>query len=261
MVLLIDVGNTNIVFGISDGEKIVNTLRTETVKDTDFDYVPVLQELLCRKEKIGKVGGVIISSVVPEVTGKLENAVVAIYGIRSLSANDAAQQSLVIDIDFPDRLGMDLKADAAAALKNYPCPQLIFDLGTATTCSVLNEEGHYIGGAIMPGLKISLEALAASTSQLPMIDYSMPITEYIGKNTQDAMRIGMLFGHALMLEGFAREIQKQFTKPLHIVLTGGLSHIVKKHMTLECVYDPYLTLKGLLYLYQSYQGITSAAEF
>lgn len=261
MVLLIDVGNTNIVFGISDGEKIVNTLRTETVKDTDFNYVPVLQELLCRKEKIGKLGGVIISSVVPEVTGKLENAAFAIYGIHTISVNDAAQQNLVIDIDFPDRLGMDLKADAAAALKNYPCPQLIFDLGTATTCSVLNEEGHYIGGAIMPGLKISLEALAASASQLPMIDYSIPIKEYIGKNTQDAMRIGMLFGHALMLEGFAREIQKQFTKPLHIVLTGGLSHIVKKHMTLECVYDPYLTLKGLLYLYQAYQGITSGAAF
>ena len=261
MVLLIDVGNTNIVFGISDGEKIVNTLRTETIKDADFDYVPVLQDLLCKKEKIGNADGVIISSVVPEVTGKLENAVVAIYGIHSVSADTAAKESLVIDIDSPDKLGMDLKADAAAALKKYPCPQLIFDLGTATTCSVLNEQGHYIGGAIMPGLKISLEALAASASQLPMIDYSIPIKEYIGKNTQDAMRVGMLFGHALMLEGFAREIQKQFTKPLHIVLTGGLSHIVKKHMTAECVCDPYLTLEGLLYLYQDYQEINSAAEF
>lgn len=261
MVLLIDVGNTNIVFGISDGEKIINTLRTETVKDEDFDYVPVLQDLLCRKEKIGKTDGVIMSSVVPEVTEKLENAFFAIYGIHAISANAAAQHSMVIDIDFPDRLGMDLKADAAAALKKYPCPQLIFDLGTATTCSVLNEEGHYIGGAIMPGLKISLEALTLSASQLPMIDYSIPIKEYIGKNTQDAMRVGMLFGHALMLEGFVREIQKQFTKPLHIVLTGGLSHIVKRHMTAECVCDPYLTLEGLLYLYQNYQSITSTVEF
>ena len=249
MILLIDVGNTNIVFGVSDGEKIINTLRTETVKDADFDYVPILQDLLCKKEKIGKVDGVIISSVVPEVTGKLENAIVAIYGMHSVSADTAAKKCLVIDIDFPDKLGMDLKADAAAALKKYPCPQLIFDLGTATTCSVLNEEGHYIGGAIMPGLKISLEALASSASQLPMIDYSIP-----SKNTQDAMRVGMLFGHALMLEGFAREIQKQFTKPLHITLTGGLSHIIKKHMTLECVCDPCLTLEGLLYLYQ---GVTS----
>lgn len=261
MILLIDVGNTNIVFGISDGEKIVNTLRTETVKKADFDYVPVLQDLLCRKEKIGKADGVMVSSVVPEVTEKLEKAVFTIYGIRAVSADSAAQHSLVIDIDSPDKLGMDLKADAAAVLKKYPCPQLIFDLGTATTCSVLNEQGHYIGGAIMPGLKISLEALASSASQLPMIDYSIPIKEYIGKNTQDAMRVGMLFGHALMLEGFAREIQKQFTKPLHITLTGGLSHIVKKHMTAECVCDPYLTLEGLLYLYQDYQEINSAAEF
>ena len=254
MVLLIDVGNTNIVFGISDGEKIINTLRTETVKEADFDYVPVLQDLLCQKEKIGKADGAMVSSVVPEVTGKLEKAVFAIYGIEAVSTAEAAQKSLVIDIDSPDKLGMDLKADAAAALKKYPCPQVIFDLGTATTCSVLNEQGHYIGGAIMPGLKISLESLTASTSQLPMIDYSIPIKEYIGKNTQDAMRIGMLFGHALMLEGFAREIQKHFTKPLHVVLTGGLSHIVKKHMTLECVCDPYLTLEGLLYLYRDTKG-------
>lgn len=253
MILLIDVGNTNIVFGISDGEKIINILRTETVKEADFDYIPVLQDLLCRKEKIGKADGVMLSSVVPEVTVKLEKAIFEIYGIHAVSADAAAQQSLVIDIDSPDKLGMDLKADAAAALKKYPCPQLIFDLGTATTCSVLNEQGHYIGGAIMPGLKISLEALAASASQLPMIDYSLPIKEYIGKNTQDAMRVGMLFGHALMLEGFAREIQKKFTKPLHILLTGGLSRIVKKHITLECVCEPYLTLEGLLYLYQ---GIT-----
>lgn len=260
MVLLIDVGNTNIVFGISDGEKIINTLRTETIKEAEFDYVPILQDLLCKKEKIRKVDGAMLASVVPEVTVKLEKAICEIYGIHALLADTAAQQTLVIDIDSPDKLGMDLKADAAAALKKYPCPQLIFDLGTATTCSVLNEQGHYIGGAIMPGLKISLEALASSASQLPMIDYSIPIKEYIGKNTQDAMRVGMLFGHALMLEGFAREIQKQFTKPVHIVLTGGLSHIVKKHMTAECVCDPYLTLEGLLYLYQSVQGVTSAAD-
>ena len=104
MILLIDVGNTNIVFGVSDGEKIINTLRTETVKDADFDYVPILQDLLCKKEKIGKVDGVIISSVVPEVTGKLENAIVAIYGIQSVSADTAAKKCLVIDIDFPDKL-------------------------------------------------------------------------------------------------------------------------------------------------------------
>lgn len=251
MVLLIDIGNTNIVFGISDGEKIISIVRTETVKKAEFDYVPVIQDLLYRKEKIEKTDGAILSSVVPEVTGKVEKAVFAVYGVHALSADDAVRHKLIIDIDSPDKLGMDLKADAIAALKKYPCPQLIFDLGTATTCSVLNEQGHYLGGAIMPGLKLSLKALVASASQLPMIECSTPITEYIGKNTQSAMRVGTLFGHALMLEGFAREIQKQFTKPLHIVLTGGLSHIVKRHMTVECVYDPNLTLDGLLYLYQS----------
>ncbi|MGP1455747.1 MAG: type III pantothenate kinase [Treponema sp.] len=256
MVLLIDVGNTNIVFGISDGNKIINTVRAETRKEADYDYVPVLQDVLYRKEKIEHAAGAILSSVVPEVTERLVNAIQAIYGIQTIIINDIIENSLVIDIDSPHKLGMDLKADAAAALKKYPCPQLIFDLGTATTCSVLDERGHYIGGAIMPGLKISLEALTTSASQLPMIDCTIPVKEYIGKNTQDAMRVGMLFGHALMLEGFSRTIQKQFTKPLHISLTGGLSYIVKQHMTLESTYDPYLTLEGLLYLYQDTKSKT-----
>lgn len=251
MILLIDIGNTNIVFGISDREKIINVVRTETVKKAEFDYVPVMQDLLYRKEKIEKIEGAMIASVVPEVTSKVEQAIFAIYGLHALSAESAVQKILVIDIDAPDKLGMDLKADAVAALKKYPCPQIIFDLGTATTCSVLNEQGQYLGGAIMPGLKISLQALVDSASQLAMIDCSIPITEYIGKNTQDAMRIGIFVGHALMLEGFVREIQKQFTKPVHIVLTGGLAHIIKKYMTVACVYDPSLTLDGLLYLYQS----------
>lgn len=250
MILLIDIGNTNIVFGISDREKIITVVRTKTVKKADSDYVPVIRDLLYRKEKIEKIEGAVLASVVPEVTGEIEKAIFAIYGLYALSADTLVRQTLVLDIDAPDKLGMDLKADAIAALKKYPCPQLIFDLGTATTCSVLNEQGHYLGGAIMPGLKISLAALVDAASQLEMIDCCSPVTEYIGKNTQDAMRVGMFFGHALMLEGFAREIQKQFTKPLHIVLTGGLSQIIHRHMTVACVYDPYLTLDGLLYLYQ-----------
>lgn len=253
MIFLIDVGNTNIVFGISDGKKIINSLRTETRKEADFDYIPVLRDLFCQKEKIRKVEASIISSVVPEVTKPLINAVKEIYGVDTIVVNDIIDDSLKIDIDAPHKLGMDLKVDAVAALKKYPCPQIIFDLGTATTCSVLNEEGHYIGGAILPGLKISLNSLIQATSQLPMIDLSIPIREYIGKNTQDAMRVGLLYGHALSLEGFAREIQKQFEKPLHITLTGGLSHIIRHHMTIPSKFDPYLTLEGLLYLYQDYQ--------
>ncbi|MGP1457770.1 MAG: type III pantothenate kinase [Treponema sp.] len=253
MVILIDVGNTNIVFGISDGEKIINTLRTETVKRQDFEYAHVLEDLLRCKGKILKAEGAVLSSVVPEVTGKICRAVQELYGIRAALVNEIADGCLTIATDAPDKLGMDLKADAAGALKKYPNPQVIFDLGTATTCSVLDEQGRYIGGSIMPGLKISLEALAKSASQLSMIDFMIPVKEYVGKNTQDAMRVGMLYGHALMLEGFARAIQKQFSKPMHVSLTGGLSHIVKSYMSLDCVLDPYLTLEGLLYLYQDWK--------
>ena len=138
MLILIDVGNTNIVFGISDGEKIINTLRTETVKRQDFDYSHVLRDLLCRKEKIEKAEGAVLSSVVPEVTPKLCRVIQSLYGIRALLVNEISDNTLTVDTDFPDKLGMDLKADAAAALKKYPNPQIIFDLGTATTCSVLN---------------------------------------------------------------------------------------------------------------------------
>lgn len=252
MIFLIDVGNTNIVFGISDGEKIINTLRTETIKEKDFDYIPVLKDLLCQKEKIRKVEGSILSSVVPEVTKKLMEAIKMIYKVDTILVDDIIDESLQIEIDSPGKLGMDLKVDAVAALKKYPSPQLIFDLGTATTCSVLDEKGCYIGGAIIPGLKISLNALIQATSQLPMIDCSIPIAEYIGKNTQDCMRIGALYGHALMLEGFVREIQKKFTKKLHVSLTGGLSTIVSQHMNIETTFAPYLTLEGLLYLYQDF---------
>lgn len=252
MIFLIDVGNTNIVFGISDGKRIINSLRTETIKKEGFDYIPVLRNLLCKIEKIRSVEGAILSSVVPEVTKKLRDAIYEIYKVHTILVNDIIDESLIIDIDNPEKLGMDLKVDALAALKKYPCPQIIFDLGTATTCSVLDERGHYIGGAILPGLKVSLKALVDVTSQLPMIDCSIPIQEYIGKNTQDCMRIGALYGHALSLEGFAKEIQKQFKEPLHLCLTGGLSCVVRHHMNMEIVLDPYLTLEGLLYLYQDF---------
>lgn len=260
MIFLIDVGNTNIVFGISDGKKIINSLRTETIKAESFDYIPVLKDLLCKKEKIRRVEGAILSSVVPEVTRKLIDAIHEIYKIHTILVDDIIDESLVIDIDCPKKLGMDLKVDAVAALKKYPCPQIIFDLGTATTCSVLDENGHYIGGAILPGLKTSLKALVEVTSQLPMIDCSIPIREYIGKNTQDCMRIGALYGHALSLEGFAKEIQKQFEQPLHLCLTGGLSYVVRQHMNMEISLDPYLTLEGLLYLYQDYHELGEKHE-
>lgn len=254
MILLIDVGNTNIVFGISDGSKILNTVRTETVKKQGTDYVEILKNVLCRKEKICRIEGAILSSVVPEIDQSLKEALFEIYQVEVILVKDVIRKSLVIDIDTPEKLGMDLQVDAVAALKKYPCPQIIFDLGTATTCSVLDEKGHYIGGAILPGLKTSLKALVEETSQLPMIDCSIPICEYIGKNTQDCMRIGALYGHALSLEGLAREIQKKFESPLHLCLTGGLSSVVRQHMSMEIVLDPYLTLEGLLYLYQDFQN-------
>lgn len=128
MIFLIDVGNTNIVIGISDGEKIINTLRTETIKEKDFDYVPVLKDLLCQKEKIRKVEGSILSSVVPEVTKKLMEAIKSIYKVDTLLVDEIIDESLNIQIDSPEKLGMDLKVDAVAALKKYPSPQLISGL-------------------------------------------------------------------------------------------------------------------------------------
>ena len=195
MLLAIDVGNTNIVVGCIDGDVIRCTARiaTDRIK-TEDEYAMTLTQLFAlRGIQPNKLKGAIISSVVPELKNILARAIQMLCGITPLVVGAGVKSGLNIRIDNPAQLGSDLVVGAVGAMAKYPKPLLVFDFGTATTLSVIDGKGAYLGGMIMPGLRMAVEALASRTAQLPHIDLEAP-PKAIGTNTIDCMNAGAIYG-------------------------------------------------------------------
>ena len=150
--------------------------------------------------------------------------------------------------DNPKAVGSDMIVDAVAAMDEYPLPLAIIDMGTATTISVVDKNGNYVGGIIHPGLRISIDTLSSKTAQLPQVNLDMP-KKVIGKNTIDCMRSGILFGHAGMMDGIISRMEKEIGEKLNVVATGGLAPFVTPLCTHDIIVDDNLLLKGLLKLY------------
>jgi type III pantothenate kinase len=170
-------------------------------------------------------------------------------GKQFLMVGSGLKTGLNIRIDAPAKLGSDLVVDAVAAAAKYPLPIAIFDMGTATTLSVLDKSGCYIGGMIIPGMRVSVDALSARAAQLPYINLDTP-PEMIGKNTVDCMQSGMIYGQAAMLDGLVDRIEEELGETVTPVITGGLSRIVVPHCKRNLIYDEYLLLEGLRILYE-----------
>lgn len=249
MILTIDVGNTNIVFGVYDGEELVLESRMDTNRHRMADQyaITVAQLFSLYKLKITDIEGAIISSVVPPVSDQLKVSVKRVFGVEPLMVGAGIKTGLNIAIDDPSTLGADLACGGAAAKELYPLPCIVVDLGTATKVYAVNKEGAFIGGIIAPGIKISLEALAGRTMSLPMIslDGNAPV---IGTNTVDCMRSGILHGHAGMLDNFIDKFQEKLGKST-VVTTGGFSSIIKSYCRNDFIVDGELVLKGLRIIY------------
>lgn len=251
MVLAIDIGNTNIVVGAIKGEEILfieristNRLKTELEFAIDLRLIMDIHQL-----HIKDIDGAIISSVVPQVTGPMKLAVEKICKFQPLIVGPGIKTGLHIMLDNPAEIGSDRVADAVAAISEYPVPIVIVDMGTANTISVIDEEKRLVGGLIMPGVRVSLDALTSRASQLSGISIENP-KRLIGKNTIECMKSGIIYGNASMIDGLIDRIEEELGVEPTIIATGGLSKLIIPHCKHEIVRDENLLLKGLGIIYR-----------
>lgn len=254
MILAIDIGNTNIVVGCIDEEKIYFTERLSTVRTkTELEYAVDLKTVLdIYHIKRTDIEGCIISSVVPQITGIAKLAAEKILKKEVMVLGPGVKTGLNIVMDNPGQLGADLVADAVAGLASYSVPLVVIDMGTATTISVVNSKKQYIGGMIMPGVGISLDALTARASQLSGISIDAP-RHIIGKNTIECMKSGVLYSNAAALDGIIDRIEEELREKTTVIATGGLAKKIVPHCRKEIILDEELLLKGLMLIYRKNQ--------
>lgn len=250
MILAVDVGNTNIVIGCCKENKIefverLSTNPNATVLEYAISFKNVLELYGIGQEDID---GAIISSVVPSVTLTIKSAIKKIVNVDSMVIGPGLKTGVNITLDNPAQLGSDLVVDAAAGIAEYPLPLIIFDMGTATTVSVIDENKNYLGGMIIPGVNVSLNAMISRTSQLPRISLEPP-KRVIGKNTIECMKSGILYSTAASLDGIIDRVESELGKKATAVATGGLAGSIIPHCTKKIILDDELLLKGLIVIY------------
>ena len=251
MILAVDIGNTNVVLGCIEGERILFLERMATDRAaTDVEYLVRIRSVLkFRGIDPAALEGAIICSVVPIVTMSVRPAVEQLTGKTAVVVGPGIKTGLRISIDNPTALGADRVADAVAAVHQYPVPLITIDMGTATTVGVVDETRTFIGGMIVPGVMVSLTALSGGTAQLPHISLDPP-REAIGRNTADCMRNGIIYHNAAGVDGMIERIEQQLGKKCTVVMTGGLSAVIGPHCKHDMIIDPELLLKGLMILYR-----------
>ena len=250
MILAIDIGNTNIVIGCIEGTDIsfVERISTDTQKTT-LEYASIFKMVLdIYNIQPGQLKGSILSSVVPPINHVICDAIEKVMHIKPMVVGPGVKTGLNILIDNPAQLGSDLVVDAVAALKEYPAPLIIIDMGTATTLSVIDENKNYLGGMIMPGIMVSHDSLINRTSQLPRIALEVP-KKTIGTNTVDCIKGGLLYGNAGAIDGLCERVRRETGRDYTVVATGGLAPTVVPLCTTNIILDEDLLLKGLMIIY------------
>lgn len=250
MILALDVGNTNIVIGCIDDKKIYFTERLSTDKaKTELEYMMAFKTVFeLYSIDVDKVEGAVISSVVPPVVNVLVRAVEKFTGKIPYIVGPDIRTDLPIKMDYPNTLGSDLIVDAVAGVNEYGAPLIIIDMGTATTMSVIDKEGNYVGGMIAPGIRLSMEALASNAAQLNKVSLECP-KNAIGKNTIDCMKSGLILGEACMIDGLIERMEEELGYETTVVATGGLAKMVVPLCKKKIQIDYNLLLKGLKIIY------------
>lgn len=254
MILAIDIGNTNIVVGCIDEQEICFVERISTSTDqTTLEYAITFKNIL-ELYHINPKGleGAIISSVVPNISNTVRRSVEKVIGKPCLLVGPGVKTGLNIQMDNPATVGSDLVVTAVAGIKEYKTPFVVIDMGTATTITCVDKNHNYIGGAIMPGVRVSLESLAQRAAQLHNISLETP-KRAIGKNTIDCMRSGIVFGNAAMLDGMIDRFATELGELPTVIATGGLSKAIIPHCRHKIIYDDSLLLKGLWIIYSKNQ--------
>lgn len=251
MILAIDIGNTNIVAGcVKDGEILFSERISTDLSRTALEYAISFKNAIelhgLRPEDIT---GCIVASVVPPLISLMEEAIPKITPIRPMIVRPGLKTGLRIMMDNPAQVGADLIVAAVAGIAQYPCPQILIDMGTATTITVIDKDKNYSGGMILPGLRVSLDSLTSRTSQLPRIGLDAP-KHLIGKNTVDCMKSGVLYGTASSLDGMIERIQAELGENVTAIATGGLAGSIVPLCRHRIILDNDLILKGLVLIYE-----------
>ncbi len=250
MILTIDIGNTNITLGGYKDDKLQFVARLATDASLTADqYAVQLSSILQLHGYRGEVRDAIIGSVVPTTGNAITGAIKLITGKAPIILGPGVKTGLNIKLDNPAQLGADLAAGAVGAMGKYKMPCVIIDMGTATTVSVMDKDGAFMGGVIAAGIRSTLDALTSKTAQLPAINIEAP-KSVIGKNTVDSMKSGLVFGAAAMLDGIVDRIIEETGENATVVATGGLAEMVVKNCKREVIIDNDLLLEGLYKIYK-----------
>ncbi len=251
MLLVIDVGNSNIVLGIYDGERLVNDWRISTDKSKTTDEYGILFYDLFRLAGIAfaDITGIIISSVVPTLTGVLEKLAQQYFAFKPYVVGPGIKTGMPIHYDNPKEVGADRIVNAVAGFEKYRTSLILVDFGTATTFDLVNRKGEYCGGAIAPGLMISMEALFQKASKLPRVEIVKP-PSIVAKNTVNSMQAGIYYGYVGLVDEIVNRIKAESRDNPLVIATGGLAGLIApESKTIDRV-EEYLTLEGLRILYE-----------
>lgn len=250
MLLVLDTGNTNIVLGVYENAELTYHWRMETYRHkTEDEYAMQVKAMF---QHVGlsfdDITGIIISSVVPPVMFPLEQMCKKYFKQKPMIVGPGVKTGLNIKYENPREVGADRIVNAVAAIKEYGSPLIVVDFGTATTYCYINEHGEYMGGAIAPGISISMEALFDRASKLPRVELTRPET-VVGKNTVAAMQSGIVFGYVGQVEGIVNRMKADSKTEPTVIATGGLAELISNETTSIDIVDEYLTLKGLHLIY------------
>jgi type III pantothenate kinase len=245
VLLVIDVGNTNIHCGLYEGPTLRAEWRMTTAPCTADEFGQAVRGFLAAEGiAAARVTAVACASVIPPMDGTIRDGIRRMLGHETFFVDPARHVTIPILCGRPSEVGADRVANAVAGLAGYGAPLIIVDFGTATTFDVLSTRGEYLGGAISPGLEISLAALFGRTARLPRIDLAPP-ERAIGHNTAEGMQSGIIYGYAGLVDGLVARIRAELGSPARVIATGGLAEVIAPHASTVSEVAPALTLEGI----------------
>ncbi len=251
MLLVIDVGNTSITFGVFNNDKLISSFNFKTNKKSNTEQfsLNLAREFSENSIDPSLINASIISSVVPELKVVIAETIKNITGLEPIEVSHSSKTNMSILYDNPKEVGADRIVNSVAAYSIFKTSTIVVDFGTATTFDCISAEGAYLGGAIAPGIKISSDALTLSASKLPRVDIEKP-RNIIGKNTAESMQAGIFYGYVSLVDGLIRCLKKSMQTDPVVISTGGYSKIISDESELIKHCDEFLTLKGLQILFK-----------
>lgn len=252
MLLTVDIGNTNITFGVFDGKKLVATFRMTTIQTrTSDEYGMVMCELMEHNQvKVESVTDVIVASVVPNVMHSLTSAIIKYFHTKPIIVESGIRTGIRVASRNPRQVGTDRIVDAAAVYELYGGPAIVVDYGTATTFDLIDEDGTFTACVIAPGIRVSAQAMCSRAANLPEFEIKKP-KSILAQDTISCMQAGLVFGQVGQTEYIVKQMKKEFGREdVKVVATGGLGRLIEKETDIIDIYDPMLTLKGMRLIFE-----------